>query len=378
MKPQGLFRCCVTALLLLTSATAVAQTARIEPADVQAITEASARDVAALIAQPGFATAVTSALATRPDGVPLARVMARFDPQARTQASRRLAAQDRQLRQNKGLPAAGADLLQLRAYVPSGTRLTDVPAAQLWVAVLPRGDDRHWTTLNAYDRQGRRHTLDARTAPALPVLIVDVDTRTAVEEGMAMVNAGLQARGLQSPDRIRLAANGSASLDLTRLDRIRLADDQEPWALGGAEVFAVVSGLQIGAAEPEMATLALPYLDHDNTDYTPGQPLVIWGNYRFDAANVQLFEDDGDTNYQDLLVALTDGVKAALGAFAPQYAVIADIAGAILKAMPTAWFANDTDYLDSVYLLQRGQAYTDRMGAANNAKLTLTPVTLTE
>ncbi len=149
-------------------------------------------------------------------------------------------------------------------------------------------------------------------------------------------------------------------------------------ALAGAEVFAVVSGLQIGAAEPEMATLTLPYLDHDNTDYTPGQPLVIWGNYRFDAANVQLFEDDGDTNYQDLLVALTDGVKAALGAFAPEYAVIADIAGAILKAMPTTWFANDTDYLDSFYLLQRGQAYTDRMGAANNAKVTLTPVTLTE
>lgn len=104
MKPQGLFRCCVTALLLLASATAVAQTARIERADVQAITDASARDVAALIAQPGFATAVTGALATRPDGVPLARVMARFDPQARTQASRTLAAQDRQLRQQKGCP----------------------------------------------------------------------------------------------------------------------------------------------------------------------------------------------------------------------------------------------------------------------------------
>ncbi|WWW35039.1 hypothetical protein V8017_19500 [Stenotrophomonas rhizophila] len=85
MKPQGLFRCCVTALLLLTSATAVAQTAHIERADVQAITDASARDVAALIAQPGFATAVTGALAARPDGVPLARVMARFDPQTRTQ-----------------------------------------------------------------------------------------------------------------------------------------------------------------------------------------------------------------------------------------------------------------------------------------------------
>lgn len=376
MKPQGLFRCCAAALLVFVSATATAQSTR---ADVQALTDATARDVAALIAQPGFAETVTGALADRPgQGVPLARIMARFDPQGRTQAARAFAAQDRQLRLRKGLPASGANLLQVRAHVPKGGSLADVPAAQLWVAVLPPGDDRRWTTLTAYDRQGRSHLLDARVAPAFPVLIVDIDTRKAVEEGMALVNAGLRARGLQSADRIAVAAEGSASLDLTRLDRIRLNDDQEPWALGDAEVFAVVSGLQVGAAAPEMATVTLPWLDDDNTDYTPGQPLVIWGNYRFDAANVQLFEDDGDTNYQDLLVALTDGVKAALGVFVPEYAVVADIAGAILKAMPTTWFANDTDYLDSFYLLQRGQGYVDRMGAANNAKVTLSPVTLTE
>lgn len=247
------------------------------------------------------------------------------------------------------------------------------------MASLPRGNDRDWTTLTAYDAQGRAHLLDAQQAPDVPVLIVDVDTRRAVKEGMALVNAGLRARGLQSPERITLSADGaSASLDITRLDRIRLNDDQEPWALGAAEVFAVVSGLQVDASEPEMMTVDMPWLDHDQTDYTPQQPLVIWGNYRFNAANVQLFEDDGDTNYQELLVALTTGVKTALGAFAPEYAVIADIAGAILKAMPTSWFANDIDYLDSFYLLQRGQGYTDRMGAANNAKVTLTPITLVE
>ncbi|MEG2805956.1 DUF3103 family protein [Stenotrophomonas sp.] len=379
MTPQTFFRCFAGALLMVASAAVSAQAVHADRADVPMLTDASAREVAALIAQPGFAEGVTGALATHPDrGVPLSRLMARFDPQARTQATRTLAATERQVRLRKGLPADGADLLQVRAYVPAGASLGDVPASALWVATLPRGDDRQWTTLTAYDASGRSHLLDARVPPAFPVLIVDVDTRTAMEAGLQVVNAGLVARGLQSPERIRLAANGSASLDLTRLDRIRLADDQEPWALGAAEVFAVVSGLQVGAAAPEMVTVTLPYLDHDNTDYSPGQPLVVWGNYRFDTANVQLFEDDGDTNYQDLLVALTDGVKLALGAFAPEYAVIADIAGAILKAMPTTWFGNDTDYLDSFYLLQRGQAYTDRMGAANNAKVTLSPVTLTE
>jgi len=380
MTKQWRFR--VSALVLLLASTgAFAQgPVRAGGADVQVLTDAGAREVAALIAQPGFADAVRSSLHAAPEqGVPVQSLMGRFDPQAHTLASASLAAGDRQLRQRKGLPAQGQGLLQLRAYVPEGHSLAAINAHPLWVASLPRGNDRDWTTITAYDAQGRAHVLDAKRAPNFPVLIVDVDTRRAVQEGMALVNAGLKARGLQSPERIQLSADGTqASLDITRLDRIRLADDQEPWALGAAEVFAVVSGLQVGATAPEMVTVDMPYLDYDGTDYTPQQPLIIWGNYRFNAANVQLFEDDGDTNYQELLVALSNGVKAALGAFAPEYAVIADIAGAILKVMPTSWFANDIDYIDSYYLLQRGQAYQDRMGAANNAKVTLTPITLTE
>lgn len=381
MRQQPLIRGAALLALLLVSAAAAAQGGVAARADqVQAVTEASAREVALLIAQPGFAEAVQRTLAASPgQEVALEAVIERFDPGARTRASAALASNDQRLRQAKGLPEQGEGLLQLRAYVPEGQSLADPAPRQLWVASLPRGDDRHWTTLTAYDAQGRAHVLDAKHAPSFPVLIVDVDTRRSVREGMALVNAGLRARGLQSPERIQLSADGArASLDITRLDRIRLADDQEPWALGAAEVFAVVSGLQIGKAEPEMATVDMPYLDYDKTDYTPQQALILWGNYRFNAANVQLFEDDGDTNYQDLLVALSNGVKAALGAFAPEYAVIADIAGAILKAMPTSWFSNDIDYVDSFYLVQRGQAYTDRMGAANNARVTLTPITLVE
>ncbi|WP_159094002.1 DUF3103 family protein [Stenotrophomonas sp. ZAC14D2_NAIMI4_6] len=380
MTKERMFRAAVLTLVLAAGSAFAQSPLTPQRADVQAITESSAREVAALLAQPGFAASARAALQSEPEqGVALQQVMARFDPQARTRASTLLATQDQQVRQRKGLVQQGPGLLQLRAFVPAGASLAAVAPERLWVASLPRGNDRDWTTLTAYDAQGRAHLLDARHAPDVPVLIVDVDTRRAVKEGMALVNAGLRARGLQSPERITLSADGaSASLDITRLDRIRLNDDQEPWALGAAEVFAVVSGLQVDATEPEMMTVDMPWLDHDQTDYTPQQPLVIWGNYRFNAANVQLFEDDGDTNYQELLVALATGVKTALGAFAPEYAVIADIAGAILKAMPTSWFANDIDYLDSIYLLQRGQGYTDRMGAANNAKVTLTPITLVD
>lgn len=377
MKTKGLLMSVIaTGVLMFASAVSV-QATPAEAGDVHAVADASARDVAAWLGQPDLAGPLVQALGAGPEGgVPLAAVMAQSDPRGNSVAARTLSAREGLVRHYKGLPAQDRGLLRVRSFIPAGQTLSSVAPADLWVAVLPKGDDRRWSSLVAYDRHGRQHLLDAQVAPAFPVLIVDIDTGQAVQEGMALINAGLQARGLQSADRIEPAADGQASLDVTRLDRIRLADDAEPWALGGAEVFAVVSGLQIGKAEPEMATVSLPYLDHDKTEYTPGQPLVIWGNYRFDTANVQLFEDDGDTNYQALLVALTDGVKLALGAFAPEYAVIADIGGAILKAMPSSWFTNDTDYLDSFYLLQRGQTYTGRMGAANNAQVTLSPLTL--
>lgn len=207
------------------------------------MTEASAREVASLITQPGFAEIVRGTLVASPEqAVALDAVMERFDPDVRTRASAALASNDQRLRQAKGLSEQGEGLLQLRAYVPEGQSLADTAPQQLWVASLPRGNDRDWTTLTAYDAQGRAHVLDAKRAPSFPVLIVDIDTRRSVQEGMALVNAGLRARGLQSPERIQLSADGArASLDITRLDRIRLADDQEPWALGAAEVFAVVS-----------------------------------------------------------------------------------------------------------------------------------------
>jgi hypothetical protein len=91
---------------------------------------------------------------------------------------------------------------------------------------------------------------------------------------------------------------------------------------------------------------------------------------------VQLFEHDDNTNYQQLAVALSQGVTAILGAFAPAYAVIGQVATAILQAMPAGWFANDDDYVDTFYTLEKGRYYTNYMGAAGNAKVSLAPYTL--
>lgn len=44
--------------------------------------------------------------------------------------------------------------------------------------------------------------------------------------------------------------------------------------------------------------------------------------------------------------------------------------------MPSGWFANDDDYVDSFYTLEKGRYYTGYLGAARNATLSLAPYTL--
>jgi hypothetical protein len=168
----------------------------------------------------------------------------------------------------------------------------------------------------------------------------------------------------------------ATNIDTSKLTRIRLSNDQEPWISGAAEMFAVVSGVQPDQAKATLTIVDLPYLDYDGTDYTPNQILVFWSEYRYAAANVQLFEHDDNTNYQDLAVALSQGVTAILGAFAPAYAVIGQVATAILQAMPANWFSNDDDYVDSFYTLEKGLYYTGYRGAAQNATISLEPCTL--
>ncbi len=69
-------------------------------------------------------------------------------------------------------------------------------------------------------------------------------------------------------------------------------------------------------------------------------------------------------------------LDAELAAPYPGASVVAEIANRIVSAVPAGWFSNDDDYVDSFYTLEKGQAYTNRVGAAGNAKISLVPSTL--
>jgi hypothetical protein len=242
----------------------------------------------------------------------------------------------------------------------------------LLVAYAPDGNKHTWTEIPAYMLGGTPVTLDPQHAPDVPVLVLETHGRLAMQQGIAQANLLLQSAGLQHVASKTEPLN-VAGIETTRLDSIRLANDEEPWISGAAEIYAIVSGV-IGSNDPQMVLVDMPYLDYDGTTYTPYQIVVNWSNYAYQIANIQLFEHDSNTNYQDLITAIISAVGAA-GSLAgyPVVQAITEIANRIIAAIPSSVFTNDDDYVDSLYTIQEYVTYTGYRGAAQNATVSLTP-----
>lgn len=105
-------------------------------------------------------------------------------------------------------------------------------------------------------------------------------------------------------------------------------------------------------------TVTMPYPDDDHTAYDPNQILVNWSNYKYNEADVVMMEDDGDTNYATLAKALADALPTITdqGTYIP-------LVDAIPAALPTSWYTNDADYVDSWYALARSSS-----GRVNGAR----------
>jgi hypothetical protein len=339
------------------------------PADVQSMKREVALEVASLLNDPAFRDALAQSFAAGEDSVHLSEVLAAQG----SDAAYRIALLDYQIRAGKGIEDYASSLLEVRLVRPA-SGAASIDWATIPVAYLPAGDEDEWTDVEAFDARGNTITLDAAVQPDHPILVAGIDARADLEAGIAYMNAELARRGLRAGDDV--VSPTATSIETTKLDYIRMTDDKEPWLSGGAEVYALVSGVDFDSAHAAIELVDMPYLDNDGTNYYPNQILIFWATYRFAAANVQFYEHDDNTNYQDLVVALVSAVEAVLNFAAPEYSLIARIANEIIKAMPSDWFANDDDYADSFYTLEKGRAYSNYLGAAGNIRISLSPYTL--
>ncbi|NDK28304.1 DUF3103 family protein [Streptomyces sp. TR1341] len=346
---------------------AAARAAHAHSATASAVTAAqdrAARAIARSLGDASWNTRLRTAALTSHE-VPVTR---RADGALKSQ----LAAADRQIAQAKGLDAKTGPLLQLRLGDPS-MRAALAAGTAPWVAAAVSDDDA--TTVTAYDSRGRAHRLDARTTPAHPVYVVDVDSSKALAAGMDVLREELVKDGVRSaaPVAVNTAhtaatpkAAATAGYWTTKITAVELSDDEEPWIKGAAEIYTLVSGFgQDGKVRVD--PVDMPYLDYDGTVYKPNQILVNWSNYKYNLADAVMMEEDGSTNYRDLAKAIATALLTITdqGTYIP-------LVNAILDAIPDDWWTDDPDYVDSWYTLAQSNQGT-YYGARGNGWMTVEP-----
>ncbi|MFC5706266.1 DUF3103 family protein [Aeromonas eucrenophila] len=297
---------------------------------------------------------------------PLPNLLQKASPRLKRQATdANLAVIDRQ-----GLTGEVKQLMQLRLANPEQADALKQGVEPL-IAYVPSGDEQSWSAIEAFDGAGNPVYLDVNQAPARPVLVVEADPVKAKNAGLKVMRRALAEADLQAAPR---AANSTAPLKTSILKKIRLSDNQEPWLLGAAEVYAVVAGVNPSRDEPVVDIVDMPYLDYDNTDYSPNQILVYWDRYRWGAVDVVMMEQDDNVNYKELSALLIEALKLGFTAGGvPEALPFLDLGGRIVKALPDSWMTNNDDYLDTFYTLEQDQSYQQYPGAAGNAVITLEP-----
>ncbi|MBU2712551.1 DUF3103 family protein [Zooshikella harenae] len=294
--------------------------------------------------------------------------------------SKKVSAANLSLSERKGIATYEDNLLQIR--LADKSMLADWEAGDDWlVAYVPDGNEQNWSTIEAFDKEGNVHYLDPNEMPDIPVFVIDINSKKDLQAGLKVLNQEIAKAGLKfnKKDLPQYSSgnNNQRMRETAKLTEIRLNKDHEPWVLGSSEIYAIVSGINPTKNEAVLSVVDMPYLDEDKKTYYPNQIMLMWGQYRFGAANIMLYEHDDNYNYKELSKQLIGAVsKIVSAAGQPEIGILIGIGQAIVEAMPDNWFSNEDDYVDSFYTLERARSYSAYYGASSNAQITLVPYTL--
>ncbi|MGE7138628.1 DUF3103 family protein [Luteibacter sp. NPDC031894] len=364
---------------IIASALALAISSPLMARDVASVSEArqeAARSVASLVNDPAFEEAFRAQMGK--DRARLADVLASYTPakaHAASDTTATLRDLDRQAIHLRGLDGAVGSLLDLHLSGDVGGQPV-ASTRDIWTATIVKNMASGQRELVAYDPAGAEHRYPANAAPAVPMLMVGSKNREATGAGIRLMNETMRRGGVQSVSPLMTARSASAVEEVTVLTDIYLTDDHEPNTAGDADVFAVVSGVN-REGKVELVNVDMPYLDHDKQWYTPGQDLVTWRSFAGNYVNIQLFEDDGDTDWQKIAVTIINTVgdlSLIIAPGDPLTGALSKIAAKVIEAMPGKIWQNSVDYIDSFYLVDRRSHYTQKnpnIGARKQARIGL-------
>ncbi len=189
-------------------------------------------------------------------------------------------------------------------------------STNILVSFAPKGDEKDWETIKAYDLKGNVVYLDPIKEPEQPVIVVELNGMESLKLRVELMNKELQSYGLQTKKSAKIKSLKTANgLETSKIEKIRLKDDKEPWIKGAAEIYAITSGVRgtSDSKEAEIAIVAMPYLDYNDKDYYPNQIILFWDDYTYQAANIQLYEQDSNYNYKELVNIIVSGVFEITG-----------------------------------------------------------------
>ncbi len=294
----------------------------------------------------------------------------------------------------KGYSAKTADLVELRLADKSMFYSLQNGISPLF-AFEPAGDESQWQYIEAFDADGNTHLLDVHKLPSRPVIVVDINAKSDLKAGLAQMrsvfaayqngavkNGEMKAKPGTSPSSAIAIENGGEAevLETSVLKKISLKNDEEPWISGDAEIYGIVNGVDASRDEPILDVVDMPYLDDEDTTYSPNQIVIFWARYRWSAADMILMEHDDNTNYKDLAIALAEAAGAIMAVIPDPttqgLAVLGQITAGLIKAMPDDWFINDDDFVDVFYTILKDSSYSNYYGAGANAKISLEPLTI--
>ncbi|CAH1605529.1 DUF3103 domain-containing protein [Vibrio sp. MMG022] len=307
--------------------------------------------------------------------------------------SQQLIQADTQIRAWKGISEYSDQLLEVRLANEEMLGVWQEGTVDPLFAFEPTGDDEQWQYIEAYDVYGQVHQLDVYQLPDVPVLVVDSNSSAELKAGLQAMQAEMSKLGQATMVQPYMTDIAKAQKSLfshtestpqpiqtTVLKKIRLANDQEPWISGKAEIYAIVTGVNPTRDEPTLDLVELPYLDYDNTTYLPNQIIIHWSRYRWGAADIVLMEQDDGTDYKQLAKLLVQVAEEVLKAIpdpeVQAYAIIPQITNKIIDAIPDGALTNDDDFVDVYYTLMQDTSYVDHPGAGVNAVATFEPLTI--
>jgi Protein of unknown function (DUF3103) len=282
---------------------------------------------------------------------------------------------DREVKHAKGLAKMQDSALSIRLVNPeTKDKLKPGPGATNILLASSSSNDEKGATVTAYDFNGKKYELDVHTPPTVPVALVELDNEKITPIAMEVVSEELAKVGVESEaikpgpvgdqEETSLKAAPATTKIVTRMDRVKVNNDQEPWISGRAEFYGMALG-QGKDGKARVDLVQMPYLDYDDTTYFPNQIIVDWSHYKWNAVDFMFMEHDDNTNYAQIAIVVANAIAPFTGG--AEYVALAT---KVLNALPASWFTNDDDYADSLYFLTR-DSQGAKVGAGNNVRVTL-------